>query len=229
VISVKNLVIIPTKIEFDPFVLKIEDSGYRRETVRIKNVPVIVFEEINLIVAEGGLGKTQFGIQTQFYIDTIKDIGRVFCVGAAGNLLKESKIGDIVIGEKTIEHDIHNGGRKLVPKYKADKNILKTTRNISDDGKPYRIFYGNIASGDEDVISKESRNRVIAKTNALAVAWEGAGGARACAFNKLPFIEIRGLSDNADEKTISDFHENLEKIMVNLADLILKILRNDRV
>lgn len=228
-VSVKNLVIIPTKIEFDPFVLKIEDSGYRSETLRIKNVPVIVFKEINLIVAKGGLGKTQFGIQTQFYIDNIKDIGRVFCVGAAGNLLKESKIGDIVIGEKTVEHDIHNGGRKLVPKYEADKNILKITRNISNDGKSYRIFYGNIASGDEDIVSRESRDRVIAKTNALAAAWEGAGGARACAFNKLPFIEIRGLSDNADEKTISDFHENLEKIMVNLADLILKILKNDRV
>ena len=65
------------------------------------------------------------------------------------------------------------------------------------------------------------RKRVLhASTGALAVAWEGAGGARACAFNRIPFVEIRGVTDTADHNAASDFEENLEVAMRNLATLI---------
>lgn len=54
-----------------------------------------------------------------------------------------------------------------------------------------------------------------------AVAWEGAGGARACKFSGVPFLEIRGITDAADHSAASDFEKNLEVAMYNIALLIV--------
>ena len=57
-------------------------------------------------------------------------------------------------------------------------------------------------------------------TGALAMAWEGAGGARACQFSGVPFIEIRGITDQADHRAASHFRENLNTAMRNAAAMI---------
>ena len=49
------------------------------------------------------------------------------------------------------------------------------------------------------------------------VAWEGAGGARACAFSQVPFVEVRAVTDAADHQAPSDYDANLEVAMNNLA------------
>ena len=69
------------------------------------------------------------------------------------------------------------------------------------------------------MVETERKRALHESTGALAVAWEGAGGARACAFNRIPFIEIRGVTDTADHNAASDFEENLEVAMCNLATL----------
>jgi nucleoside phosphorylase len=58
-------------------------------------------------------------------------------------------------------------------------------------------------------------------TGALAVAWEGAGGARACQFNNVPFVEIRGVTDRADSDAALDFEANLRSVMRNVVTLII--------
>ena len=55
---------------------------------------------------------------------------------------------------------------------------------------------------------------------AVAVAWEGAGGARACAFSDVPFVEIRGITARADDRAPADFRANLNIAMANLAALL---------
>ena len=84
----------------------------------------------------------------------------------------------------------------------------------------FRVHFGPIASGDEDVVETERGKELHESTGALAVAWEGAGGARACAFSSIPFVEIRGVTDTANHTAASDFAENLELAMNNLATLI---------
>jgi len=53
----------------------------------------------------------------------------------------------------------------------------------------------------------------------LAVAWEGAGGARACRFSGVPFIEIRGITDRANSQAPADFQMNLASAMRHLVEL----------
>jgi adenosylhomocysteine nucleosidase len=55
----------------------------------------------------------------------------------------------------------------------------------------------------------------------LAVAWEGAGGARACRFNDMPFIEVRWITDFVGPDAENDFFKNLEGLMGNLGELLI--------
>jgi nucleoside phosphorylase len=52
------------------------------------------------------------------------------------------------------------------------------------------------------------------------VAWEGAGGARAAKFSNLPFVELRGISDMADQSLGSDFFANIPITMQNIAEFV---------
>jgi adenosylhomocysteine nucleosidase len=61
-------------------------------------------------------------------------------------------------------------------------------------------------------------------TGAIAVAWEGAGGARACRFSGVPFLEIRGITDSAGHSAPTDFEENLIIALHNLAITVLASL-----
>jgi len=58
-----------------------------------------------IILAQGGHGKTQFGIQTQHLLDLIPNISLLICAGAAGGIARFINIGDIVVATSTVEHD----------------------------------------------------------------------------------------------------------------------------
>jgi nucleoside phosphorylase len=60
---------------------------------------------------------------------------------------------------------------------------------------------------------------------ALAVAWEGVGGARASAFSDVPYLEIRVVTDRADREAPVVFYVNLKIVMKNIAFLLYKWLR----
>ncbi len=79
------------------------------------------------------------------------------------------------------------------------------------------MHFGAVASGDEDITGAERSSALYASTGALVVAWEGAGGARACEFSQVPFVEVRAVTDTADQDAPSDYDANLEVAMSNLA------------
>lgn len=91
---------------------------------------------------------------------------------------------------------------------------------ISAAVRPFKLHFGGIASGDEDVVDAKRRSECQQLSGALAVAWEGAGGARACAFSQVPFLEIRAIVDNANEDGPRDFRVNLRMAMQNLAQVL---------
>ena len=62
------------------------------------------------------------------------------------------------------------------------------------------------------------------KTGGIVAAWEGAGGAKACDFAGVPYIEVRCVSDLADEGAMTDYVENTPPAMANLARFIAKVV-----
>ena len=186
-----------------------------------------VFPALNLMVAHGGHGKTQFAAQTRYVLDAVPSIERVLCVGAAGGLANGVAVGDLVVAVMTHEHDFWN---KFVerpqPRFPGDPDLVEQLRQLPPP-VGYQVHVGVVASGDEDVVDRERATELHERTGALAVAWEGAGGARACALTGIPFIELRGVTDSADHDASADFETNLALAMENVADLVWQWLQSE--
>ena len=219
----KILVVIPTKIELDFFLKACRSRGYQAQAISIGRLKATCFPALDITVAQGGLGKTQFAVQTQHLIDkTHWDL--VICAGAAGALVNDLSKGDVVIATQSVEHDIKNKfGRPLLPRFDGAANILELCRQSLSSETSFHVHYGPVASGDEDVVDRVRREAIGARTGALAVAWEGAGGARAAQFSGVPYLEIRGVTDSANGIAAFDFMITVKKAMHNAAHVIIAL------
>jgi adenosylhomocysteine nucleosidase len=215
------LVVTPIQKETNFFRQSCIEQGFQAEPAMMGKLPVTRFPELDITLGAGGLGKTQFAVQTQHLIDVSSGWDLVICAGAAGALDDRLAVGDIVIATETVEHDIRNKfGQPLLPRFSSAAAMVASFRGKSLYPSTLQVHFGPVASGDEDVIEPERRQEIQTRTGALAVAWEGAGGARACQFSGIPYLEIRGITDSANGTAAADFATNLEKVMDNVAILI---------
>jgi adenosylhomocysteine nucleosidase len=115
-----------------------------------------------------------------------------------------------------VEHDYRNKfNLRPVPGFDGAPAALAGLRRASSF-HAFAVYFGTVAGGDEDVVDTDRRRALRESTGALAVAWEGAGGARACAFSGVPFVEIRAVTDTANQDAPADFSSNLKVAMRNL-------------
>ena len=216
-----KLIVTPMREELDCLVQGCTKAGFHAERATVGKLPVIHFPDLGVTLAHGGLGKVQFAVQTQHLLDTCSDWDLIICAGAAGALADTVSVGDIVVATTTVEHDYNNKfSERTLPKFDGAQPTIAELNSVSHSAKAFSVHFGPIASGDEDVVETERKRALHESTGALAVAWEGAGGAKACAFSGVPFVEIRGVTDTADHKAASDFEDNLGVAMSNLATLI---------
>ena len=200
-------------------------TGYDLRADTIGRLSVTQFPELGLTLAVGGTGKAQFGVQVQHLLDAESGWDLVICTGAAGALADRLCIGDVVVGTRTIEHDyINRFNDSPVPSFKGDPTALQSLREMSASVDGNEVHFGVIASGDEDIVEPKRRLQVRERTQALVVAWEGAGGARACKFSEVPYLEVRGVTDDADHSAPKDFSTNLQTAMSSIAELLAQWL-----
>ncbi len=153
----------------------------------------------------------------------LRGIGGLFCVGAAGSLSADIHFGDVVVGDRTIEHDYKIRFDPADPPcHPANEQLLREFRKAAKNTLPFQTHFGSIASGDEDIVDTVRAGELRQLTGAKCVAWEGSGGARAAAFNGIPFLEIRAITDNADAHAATSFRANCEHAIPNIADLIVR-------
>ena len=215
------LIICPLDLEIKFLVEEFKSFGLKIEKSNEYKVPIYGIPEKGIQIAKGGHGKVQFGIHTQYLLSKLTGLNGVICTGAGGALSLDLSVGDLVIGEKTIEHDYEQKfdiNTKL-PELNGHQDLLNLFREKTL--KPnFNIWFGRIASGDEDIIDPIRAHELYSKTDSLAVAWEGIGGAKACKFNEMPFLEIRAITDNAREHVAEAFKKNLKICMKNIAWLL---------
>ena len=217
----KILTMVPIQAELDFLVQAWAEKGFQRQNSIMGRLPVVHLPEIDVTVACGGLGKVQFAVQTQHLLDVGPAWDLVICAGAAGVLVDGLPVGAVIVATETVEHDIHNRfGQPLLPRFAGAGVALSELRSMASHAETFQVHFGPIASGDEDVVDTDRRSMLHQRTRALAVAWEGAGGARACHFSGIPFVEVRGITDEADNDAASDFEKNLGGTMKNVATLI---------
>lgn len=212
----------------------------------------------NIILSQTGIGKVNATIASQilinlFFIDTI------IHVGVAGAVSPYLKVGDIVIGNRFIQHDVDLTvfniscgeiifdtppikNRLLIDRqlclkeFKADPDLVSLAENASktisslhhswsDSHKNPKIKKGTIISGDQFISTQEKTRILYEDFKADAIDMESAAVAQVCYLNKIPYIGIRGISDNADHSAPKDFATNLNEATLNYYQIVKEMIK----
>ncbi len=217
------LIVAPLAGEFEPLLRHLHARGHSSEPFDAGRMTCAAIPSLDVLIAIGGHGKAQFAAQAQYLISRCPDATALVCIGAAGRLAGPLALGDVVVSTTTIEHDFRSrfSGRPL-PRHLPDPKLLDDWQQIArGQAFPFGLHFGAIASGDEDVIDPVRAKELHETTGALCVAWEGSGGARAAAFSGLGYLEVRCITDGADHDAVAHFRENLERVMPNVAELLI--------
>ena len=170
--------------------------------------------EKEVALVECGVGKVNSARTTQILIDKF-DVDYVINVGVAGSLDEELEIGDILVGQKLVQHDfdITAGGhpkgyisKELGRDFFSDKELIgKCKKIIKDDLKDINVKIGTIATGDVFCTKVSMKEDVIKEFGANCIEMEGAAIAQVCTLCKIPFIVIRSISDKPNGHNENDF------------------------
>lgn len=218
------LIITPLGIEMKFLIEALREK--KLEVLQETAGPIEVYKipALKLTLARGGHGKVACALKAQQAILALGSVESVVCAGAAGRLDNRLNVADVVVAEEVIEHDYHERfSQTPQPRFRSDPAVLDAFQRVAQS-KSF-LHFGIIASGDEDIIDEERAEALRAKTMAQAVAWEGAGVARAAEHCQVPFCEIRGISDGADGNAMAHFQENLKLVMWNIADVLVELRR----
>ena len=221
-----TLVITPISEEYEALTTSLTNLGHSSVEITAGRLSARAFDN-RIILAQGGLGKAQFGVQAQHLIDNLDGIKVVVCAGTCGRLDGTLSVGDVVVGTQTVEHDFNRGMALIklpLPTFEGDAGLIEGLRDVAEQGTlPCKLRFGGIASGDEGVASERRIRELIESTGAIVVAWEGAGGARAAQLSGLPFLEIRGISDSAGENAFEEFWANIPIAIRSVATVVREI------
>lgn len=184
---------------------------------------------IQVILVEAGVGKVNSARTTQILIDNF-EVEAIINVGSAGSANDELNIGDIVIGNKLVQHDFDitafghpKGFISNVGEYvESDSKLIeKMEQTISElHNNDFKIKIGTIASGDIFCTEPKMKEKIRNKFNAEAIEMEGAAIAQVCKLDNVPFIIIRSISDSPNGNNNITFDQFLEKASKRCAEII---------
>ena len=172
------------------------------------------------VVARCGMGKVSAASGVQRLIDVF-GVDTVVVCGLAGGLRAGLRRGDIVVGERFIQHDLD--ATPIFPKYfvpgldvdhfDAEPNLVaaaleassEVAASLANEGGKATVHRGLIVTGDQFVHSDARDGLVRDFPDALCVEMEGGAIAQVCYLNGLPFVIVRIISDAADADAPEDF------------------------
>lgn len=150
------------------------------------------------------------------------DVERIVFTGVAGGLAPGVKVGDVVIADSFMQHDLD--ASPIFPKYEVP--LYGLSRFATDPELSHRLaaaarkalpgstlHRGLVVSGDRFVsTTAESRALQSALPDALAVEMEGAAFAQVCHDYGVPFAAVRTISDRADDAAHVDFTQFIQEV-----------------
>lgn len=170
---------------------------------------------VEVVCCECGIGKVNAAMSTQLMIDLYHpDV--IINSGIAGSLSRGIRIGDIVISDDCVQHDMDGtemGDRPGEIQFNDEKRIFfpadKATADrleqacsvLSDTG----IHRGRIASGDIFITAHDRRQGIADMFSALACEMEGAAVGHVCYRNGVPYAILRCISDDFNGNEYIDF------------------------
>jgi adenosylhomocysteine nucleosidase len=225
-----------------------------KTVVKIANREFVVGKigNVRCVVAFSKWGKVAATITATLLIQEF-GVTDLFFIGTAGALADGLKVGDIVISKRLVQHDLD--ARPIISRFELpllnrvyidsdsaltelagravnnliDKGVVNMVgeKAVKEFGLNPKLYYGDVASGDQFINSIEKRNEILALLpDVLCVEMEGAAVAQVCLEFGVPFTVIRTISDTADHNARIDFM----KFVVEVANaysraVVLEIMR----
>ncbi|HRY25265.1 MAG: 5'-methylthioadenosine/adenosylhomocysteine nucleosidase [Geminicoccaceae bacterium] len=205
-----------------------------------------------VVLVGGGVGKVNAALTATLLADRFA-CGTLVFSGVAGGLDPDLAVGDIVIGERTLQHDAgvlqgertHTYQAGHVPffnptdqlGYTVPAPLLQQIRQRLDDfalpplspaaggtGRPPRITFGTILTGDQFLNCEATRQRLFQELGGRAVEMEGGAIGQVAEAFGLPHLVIRALSDLAGAESHFDFGRFVEETAFGSAAILRHLL-----
>jgi adenosylhomocysteine nucleosidase len=201
----------------------------------------------DVVVVLSGIGKVSAATTASLLIEHFH-VSHIVFTGVAGGLGKGVSVGDIVIADRFLQHDLDVS--PLFPRYEipgygtstfyADNNLADALKQACSEvlhdlahvlGRETIVSFGLdqpklhpglLISGDRFVsTTAESQQLQKELPQALAVEMEGAAFAQVCHDYGIPFAAIRTISDRADDDATVDFNRFLSEVASHYSAAII--------
>lgn len=193
---------------------------------------VTKYKNLDLILVSCGGGKVNAACCTQILIDKFH-VNKIINTGIAGSLNPKVRLCDTVISEDLTYHDVRKVQMKtcfpFMESFKADDELIQLAIKVcrASNFKGYNYHLGRIVTGDAFISDSDLKSFIIEQYNPCCVEMEGAAIAHVSSINRIPFLVIRSISDNADNNAEFDYDEfekiaanNSSRIVLGLLDLL---------
>jgi len=186
-----------------------------------------------IVAVRSGIGKVNAAVCTQILVDFYAPLG-IINTGIAGSLQDFIDIGDIVLSDDVLHHDVDATGfgypigqipRMAELSFKADNKLLKIAKIACEKViKSSKSHIGRIVSGDQFISDKMVKSKIKDNFNAMCTEMEGAAIAQTAYLNNVPFLIIRAISDKADDSASMDYSEFEARAIENSVLLTLEMI-----
>ncbi len=188
-----------------------------------------VIGDREVVLAASGVGKVKAAACSQHLIDQFSPEA-VICTGVAGAVSAGIGIGDIVIGERALQHDFDLGRRGFLKKLtkrwlRAEPTLVELALECARAlGFGDRVHVGKVLTGDQAIASEEKRQWLRETFGGDCVDMESAAVAHVCRWNRVPFVIVRAISDSALEKSVEEFKQSLVTSGADAARVVLEMV-----
>lgn len=187
-----------------------------------------------VILVRCGVGKVAAAIAASTLIEHYSPDFLVN-TGSAGGFDASLNIGDVVIANEVMHHDVdvtHFGFEPgqvfdMPARYQCDARLIQAATQAAKKLDHLVTKQGLICTGDAFIGSDESAAKLRQQFPEMsAVEMEGAAIGQACFTLNTPFVVIRSLSDIAGKTSTVSFQTYLEKAGKISAQMVLGMIEN---
>lgn len=167
---------------------------------------------VSVVLAVCGVGKVFAALCAQTMCLKYP-VSAIINTGVAGTLCDELGIGDVAISNAVVQHDMDTSpigdpvglisGINII-EIPADKRLGDLVEQAAQ-AQGRHTHRGTIATGDQFLANDEQKKRIRGTFNAIAGEMEGGSIGHVCYVNKVPFVVIRVISDDANGNAPADF------------------------
>lgn len=185
------------------------------------------------VIVKSGVGKVNAALCTQILADFYKPEALIN-TGVAGSLDAQINIGDMVVSEDAVQHDMDASAvgdpvgqvpRMDVLAFPADPVLVKKAVEANQKANPdIQTFTGRVACGDQFISGGEKKKQIQENFHARCAEMEGAAIAHGAYLNKIPYVILRAISDKADGSVQMDYPTFEKQAIVHCVRLLRELI-----